>query len=100
MLSLWSYDNIPKPAFSSEIRFKECNTRKRNAVLHSKQHWWYVAQSFFLTLREVVGKWYTRAPIAQSDNSCTSTTATRSAMEEEGNYEDSEDESWLRCYYE
>ena len=27
-----------KPAFSSDIRFKGCNTRERNAGLHSKQH--------------------------------------------------------------
>ena len=57
--------------------------------------------SKYAALREVVGKWYTRAPIAQSDKSCTSThTATRSTVEEEGNYDDSEDESRLWCYCE
>ena len=102
ILPLWSYNNILKPAFSSEIRFKGRSTRKRNAALHSKQHWGYVAWSFFkyTALQEVVGKWYTRVPIAQSDKSCTSTTAARSTMEEEGNYDDSEDESWLWCYCE
>ena len=55
----------------------------------------FKAFSNYAALQRVVGKWYTRAPIAQSDKSCTSTTATRSTMEEEGNYDDSEDESRL-----
>ena len=52
--------------------------------------------SKYVVLQDFVGKWYIRAPIAQSDKSYTSThTATRSTMEEEGNYDDSEDESRL-----
>ena len=47
----------------------------------------------------VVGKWYTRAPVAQSDGVVPVPTATTSTVEE-GNHDDSEDESRLWCYCE
>ena len=60
-----------------------------------------IARSFFkyAVLPEVVGKWYTRAPVAQSDGVVPVLTATTSTVEE-GNHDDSEDESRLWCYCE
>ena len=61
-----------------------------------------IARSFFkyAVLPEVVGKWYTRGPIAQSDGVVPAVPTATVSTVEEGNDDDSEDESRLRCYCE
>jgi len=61
-----------------------------------------IARSFFKygILPEIVGEWYTRTPIAQSDGIVPIPIATTSTADEGADHDDSEDVSRLWCYCE
>ena len=61
-----------------------------------------IARNFFKygILPEIIGKWYTRTPVTQSDGVVAIPAATTLTVEEDAGYDDSEDESRLWCYCE